>query len=165
MPSHEGCSQPASHFFLFCPSHIEVLVREVRGGGRGGGRVHKFIKASRKHWTINNFFDNTTVLFGQKKCCVKWVIRSVLLTQRKGSFHIKHFWLVENSTTHARYLRVWLVVLSVSEQGQIQGEGAGGATPPPPEMTCGFLIQLVFCKKNYVVYWCWSRARDECTPS
>ena len=35
-----------------------------------------------------------------------------------------------------------------------------------PEMTCGFLIQLVFCqKKNYVVYWCWSRARDECTSS
>ena len=33
-------------------------------------------------------------------------------------------------------------------------------------MTCGFLIQLVFCqRKNYVVYWCWSRARDECTSS
>ena len=32
-------------------------------------------------------------------------------------------------------------------------------------MTCGFLIQLVFCKKkNCVVYWCWSGARDECTP-
>ena len=28
------------------------------------------------------------------------------------------------------------------------GEGAGGAHPPPPEMTCGFLIQLVFCKKK-----------------
>ena len=28
-------------------------------------------------------------------------------------------------------------------------EGAGGAPPPPPlEMTCGFLIQLVFCKKK-----------------
>ena len=30
-------------------------------------------------------------------------------------------------------------------------EGAGGAHPPPPptpEMTCGFLIQLVFCKKT-----------------
>ena len=28
-------------------------------------------------------------------------------------------------------------------------------TPTPPEMTCSFLIQLVFCKKkNYVVYWC-----------
>ena len=33
-------------------------------------------------------------------------------------------------------------------------------------MTCGFLIQLVFCKKkNYVVYWCWSRANVECNPS
>ena len=40
----------------------------------------------------------------------------------------------------------------------------GCAPPPPPEMTCGFLIQLVFCKKNYVAYWCWSRAKDECTP-
>ena len=34
------------------------------------------------------------------------------------------------------------------------GGGCRGCTPPP-EMTCGFLIQLVFCqKKNYVVYWC-----------
>ena len=45
-------------------------------------------------------------------------------------------------------------------RGRVQG------VRNPPEMTCGFLIQLVFCKKkNYVVYWCWSRARDECTPS
>ena len=29
------------------------------------------------------------------------------------------------------------------------GEGCRGcAPPPPPEMTCGFLIQLVFCKKK-----------------
>ena len=36
------------------------------------------------------------------------------------------------------------------------GGGCRGCTLPPfPEMTCGFLIQLVFCKKkNYVVYWC-----------
>ena len=28
-------------------------------------------------------------------------------------------------------------------------EGGGrGCAPPPPEMTCGFLIQLVFCKKK-----------------
>ena len=35
-------------------------------------------------------------------------------------------------------------------QGRIQGEGAGGAhpTPPPPQMACGFLIQLVFCNKK-----------------
>ena len=25
-----------------------------------------------------------------------------------------------------------------------------GCTPPPPEMTCGFLIQLVFCKKKTI---------------
>ena len=42
----------------------------------------------------------------------------------------------------------------------------GCASSPTPEITCGFLIQLVFCqKKHYMVYWCWSRARDECTPS
>ena len=30
-----------------------------------------------------------------------------------------------------------------------RGQGAGGAPPPsPPEMTCGFLIHLVFCKKK-----------------
>ena len=47
-------------------------------------------------------------------------------------------------------------------RGRVQG-----VRNPPPEMTCGFLIQLVFCKrkKTYVIYWCWSRARDECTPS
>ena len=35
------------------------------------------------------------------------------------------------------------------------GGGCRGCATPP-EMTCGFLIQLVFCKKtkNYVVYWC-----------
>ena len=31
-------------------------------------------------------------------------------------------------------------------RGRVQG------VRTPPEMTCGFLIQLVFCKK--VVYWC-----------
>ena len=35
-----------------------------------------------------------------------------------------------------------------SHAGADLGEGAGGAHPPPPEMTCGFLIQLVFCKKK-----------------
>ena len=38
---------------------------------------------------------------------------------------------------------------SEHSQGRIYGKGAGGAHPPrPPEMTCGFLIQLVFCKKK-----------------
>ena len=30
----------------------------------------------------------------------------------------------------------------------LRGGCRGCAFPPPPEMTCGFLIQLVFCKKN-----------------
>ena len=42
------------------------------------------------------------------------------------------------------------------DRGRSRGRGEGVHTPsPPPELTCGFLIQLVFCKKkNYVVYWC-----------
>ena len=46
-----------------------------------------------------------------------------------------------------------LHVSGADPAGRVQGV----RTPPPhhPEMTCGFLIQLVFCqKKNYVVYWC-----------
>ena len=39
--------------------------------------------------------------------------------------------------------------------GGSRGRVQGKRTPPPPEMTCGFLIQLVFCKKKPVVYWCW----------
>ena len=44
--------------------------------------------------------------------------------------------------------------LAVEIPGADLGGGCRGCAPPP-EMTCGFLIQLVFCnKKNYVVYWC-----------
>ena len=39
----------------------------------------------------------------------------------------------------------YLVLIS-EEQGQIKGEGAGVWTPSP-DMTCSFLIQLVFCIK------------------
>ena len=44
-------------------------------------------------------------------------------------------------------------------RGGSRGRVQGLRTPPPPsppaEMTCSFLIQLVFCqKKNYLVYWC-----------
>ena len=52
------------------------------------------------------------------------------------------------------------ILLSVSQEsgvdlgGGCRGWAAGGGPPPPPpppppnEMTCGFLIQLVFCKKK-----------------
>ena len=44
----------------------------------------------------------------------------------------------------------------VLDTGADLGGGSRGCAAPPPQMTCGFLIQLVFCKKkkNYVVYWC-----------
>ena len=34
------------------------------------------------------------------------------------------------------------------------GGGVQGVRTSPPAMTYGSLIQLVFCKKNYLVYWC-----------
>ena len=37
--------------------------------------------------------------------------------------------------------------LLTGSPGADLGGGCRGF-PPPPEMTCGFLIQLVFCKKN-----------------
>ena len=42
------------------------------------------------------------------------------------------------------------MILIQSKQGRIKGEGAGGAHPP--EMTCGFLIQLVFYKKKKTMW-------------
>ena len=58
----------------------------------------------------------------------------------------------------------WDVILGISEsmvaiiaqtssvrciacRGRSRGRVQGVSTPPPPEMTCGFLIQLVFCQK------------------
>ena len=38
-------------------------------------------------------------------------------------------------------------------RGGSWGRVQGVRTPLPPEITRGFLMQLVFCK-NYVVYWC-----------
>ena len=32
------------------------------------------------------------------------------------------------------------------------GEGCRGCAPPSPEMTCGFLIQMVFCKKKKTMW-------------
>ena len=37
---------------------------------------------------------------------------------------------------------------SLASGADLGGGCRGCAPPPPPEMTCGFLIQLVFCKKK-----------------
>ena len=38
--------------------------------------------------------------------------------------------------------------LTKGNTGADLGGGCRGCAPPPPEMTCGFLIQLAFCKKK-----------------
>ena len=37
---------------------------------------------------------------------------------------------------------------SLDSRGGSRGRVQGVHTPPPPEMTCGFLMQLVFCEKK-----------------
>ena len=46
------------------------------------------------------------------------------------------------------------------------GGGCRGAHPPPAEMTCGFLIQLVFCKKKKETMWiiCVEVEQETSTP-
>ena len=66
--------------------------------------------------------------------------------------------------------QVCIPFVTLINKGTNAGANLGGGCrgcAAPPEMTCGLLIQLVFCKKkqNCVIYWCLSRARDECTPS
>ena len=49
------------------------------------------------------------------------------------------------------FLTAFLNVLKSDDtiRGGSRGRVPGVRTPPPPaEMTCGFLIQLVFCKKK-----------------
>ena len=46
------------------------------------------------------------------------------------------------------YTIVWAVSQSDRNAGADLGGRCRGCAPPPPEMTCGFLIQLVFCKKT-----------------
>ena len=51
------------------------------------------------------------------------------------------------------YTRGFTVLVKLGEPGADLGGGCRGCAPPP-EMTFGFLIQLVFCEKKTVVYWC-----------
>ena len=70
------------------------------------------------------------------------------------------------STTHSKKL-AYLLRKNATEwfSGGSRGRVQGVLTPPWYDLrfsnTTGILQKK---KKNYVVYWCWSRARDECTP-
>ena len=45
-------------------------------------------------------------------------------------------------------------IINTRGGSRVRVQGVRNPPPPPREMTCGFLIQLVFCKKkNYVAMW------------
>ena len=44
-------------------------------------------------------------------------------------------------------------------RGKVQG-----VRTPPPQMTCGFLIQLVFCKKIYIYMWFIGEEQERSAP-
>ena len=73
-------------------------------------------------------------------------------------------------TPKAEYGEIFIVcqyIVILHVQGRIYGEGAGGAHPPWDNLQFSYATGILRKKKNnnYVVYWCCSRARDECTPS
>ena len=44
------------------------------------------------------------------------------------------------------------------------GGGCRGRAPPPPKITCGFLIQLVFCKKKTIWFIGVEVGQETCAP-
>ena len=49
----------------------------------------------------------------------------------------------------------------IDHRGGSRGRVQGVRTPPPPEMTCGFLIQLVFCKKKKTMWFIGVEVKQE----
>ena len=98
------------------------------------------------------------------------------------------FWLVENLLRIRSTTQVWIVIhhqyeweVSVNaglreglvssfpetyNRGADLAGGCRGCTPPPwHDLRFSNTSGILPKKKNYVVCWCCSRARDECTPS
>ena len=71
----------------------------------------------------------------------------------KGYVSLRYV-LIYNLKVSFNFHLTFLLLNRGGSRGRVQGVRT--IPPPFPEMTCGFLIQLVFCKKkeNYVVYWC-----------
>ena len=59
-----------------------------------------------------------------------------------------------------------LLAVRGGSRGRVKGVRRGPPPPPPPrDDLCFSNTTGILRKKNYVVYWCWSRATDECTLS
>ena len=86
---------------------------------------------------------------------VKSSVPSIWLVTREQKLGtIGHRVLLEHSLVLKRFvadliLNPLIRAYIVKKAGADLGGGCSGCAPPlPPEMTCGFLIQLVFCKKK-----------------
>ena len=93
---------------------------------------------------LRKLFD---IRFSFKHC--KFLTR---LPTRQGGFENRDKVYLQKRFGYARHFEF---PCRGGSRGRVQG-----VRTPPPEMTCGFLIQLVFCKKTM-----WFIGRDECTPS
>ena len=63
---------------------------------------------------------------------------------------------------------VTIQMKSIVQQGRDLGgacRGCAPSLPPWDDLRFSTTTGILPKKKNYVVYWRWSRARDECTPS
>ena len=69
--------------------------------------------------------------------CILWQILTSLAPSGRS---------LSTKTPLPSYLRFLITPKPVS--GADLGGGCRGCAPPPPEMTCSFAIQLVFCKKK-----------------
>ena len=71
----------------------------------------------------------------------------------------KHFTTLLLRSKLPKQILRWLHVSRGGSRGRVQG-----VRPTPRDDLRFSNTTGILQKKNYVVYWCWSRARDECTP-
>ena len=96
----------------------------------------------------------------------KWVLVNLMLgvtlqwTSIPSSWSIVEIFSKLEASCYSNQDKLWLDAPGDSYEditlhGLVRGRSRGrmqGVHPPPPEMTCGFLIQLVFCEKKIVSY-------------
>ena len=100
----------------------------------------------------------------QKDCLRK---KMYLNSTFKGSIFLsKHFDQSQELQTMAKKCSqfTWSAH-TISVRGGSRGRVQGVRIPPPPWDDLRFSNTTGILQKKNVVYWCWSRARDECTPS
>ena len=67
---------------------------------------------------------------------------------------VKHRFFVKCKSISINSVKCALQIIQIccgkeyTNRGGSRGRLQGVRTPPPPEMTCGFLLQLVLCKKK-----------------